>query len=61
MYVRVVNQDMQKLKNDYLVYMGGQKHVFCRKHQLPLIASSKRDNKCTVIDPVIKYAAERTS
>ena len=28
--------------------MGGQKHIFCRKHQLPLIASSKRDNECTL-------------
>ena len=30
--------------------MGGQKHIFCRKHQLPLISSSKCDGKCSVID-----------
>ena len=49
-YVRTVYNDIQKLKNNYLVYMGGQKHIFCGKHQLPLISSSQCDNKCSVID-----------
>ena len=47
-YVKTVSPDMDKLRHDYLVYMGGQKHIFCRKHDLPLIASSKRDNICTL-------------
>ena len=46
-YVKVVHQDIDKLRNDYLVYMGSQKHIICRDHQLPLIASSKRENNCT--------------
>ena len=33
--------------------MGGQKYVFCRKTN-SLIASSRRDNKCIVIDPETK-------
>lgn len=49
-YVQVVDKDIQKLENDHLVYMGGQRHIFCRKYQLPLISLSKRDSKCTVID-----------
>ena len=48
-YVKVFSQDMDKLRNRYLVCMGNQKHIVCRDHQLPLIASSKRDNKCTYL------------
>ena len=39
--------------------MGGQKHIFCRKYQLPLITSSKRDSKCTVIDNATKMICEK--
>ena len=44
-YAKEINEDMDKLRNNYLVYMGGQKHISCREHKSPLILSSKHDNK----------------
>ena len=46
-YVKVVSQDMYKLRNNYLFYMDDPKAYFCKDRQLPLIASSKLDNKFT--------------
>ena len=46
-YVKEINEDMDKLRNNYLLYMSGQKHISCRDHKLPLMLSSKRNNKHT--------------
>ena len=45
-YVRVDNHDIQKIRDKFLQNIGGQTHVQCSRHKLPLIASSTRSNKC---------------
>ena len=45
-YVRTDNDDIIIMRNKFLESLGGQIHVQCSKHKLPLIASSKRSNKC---------------
>lgn len=45
--VKEINNDMDKLRNDYFVYMGGHKYISCRDYKLPLISSLKLDNKYT--------------
>ena len=46
-YVKRFSEDIHKLRNDCLVYVDGQNYAACRDRKLPLIVSSKRDNKCT--------------
>lgn len=46
-YAKEINEDMDKLRNDYLVYIGDQKHMSCRDHKQYLIVFSKCDNTCT--------------
>ena len=46
-YVKEGNEDMKKLRNNYLVYTGGQKYIVCGDHKLSLIVFSKCDNKYT--------------
>ena len=45
-YVRTENDDIDTLRDKFLESLGGQSHVQCSKHILPLVASSTRSNKC---------------
>ena len=45
-YVKINNPDMLLHRNNFLRYMGGQSHVFCSCHNLPLIISNVKENKC---------------
>ena len=45
-YVKINNLDMLLHRNNFLRYMGGQSHVFCSCHKLPLIISNVKENKC---------------
>lgn len=38
--------DHKSLKHDFLKYLGGKSHILCRKHNLPMIASTSRNQKC---------------
>ena len=39
-YVKTQCSEIVKMRDDFLRYMGGQSHVICAKHNLPLIVSS---------------------
>ena len=45
-YVRVQETDIASLGSEFLKYLGGQKHVRCAEHRLPLITSTERTGKC---------------
>ena len=45
-YVRVNNPDMLRFRDQFLENLGGQSHVQCSRHKLPLIASTTQSNKC---------------
>ena len=45
-YVRVKQKDFEKIRNQFLTNIGGQVHVQCAIHHLPLIVSMDRANKC---------------
>jgi hypothetical protein len=45
-YVRIDDIDISSMRNEFLKSLGGQNHVQCLEHQLPLIASMNRENKC---------------
>ena len=45
-YVKINNPDMISHRNNFLKYMGGQSHVCCTLHKLPLITSYMKENKC---------------
>ena len=36
-----------KYKRDFLTYIGGRNNIYCGVHNLPLIASTTRDNMCS--------------
>ena len=44
--MRIQSKDMTLYRNDFMKYIGGQSHVQCREHRLPMIWSSDRFNKC---------------
>lgn len=46
-YVKVKKPNFESLRNDFLTYIGGDKHIQCEYHKLPLICSHGRKNKCT--------------
>ena len=45
-YVCVENPNFSNMRNKFLQNLGGQSHVQCAKHKLPLIASTTRIKKC---------------
>ena len=47
-YVKVKNEQLisQEKRNEFLSYIGGQKHIQCEAHQMPLIAAGKTSQKC---------------
>lgn len=45
-YVRDDNPDMESFRKKFLKHLGGQSHVQCAKHNLPVIASITHTNKC---------------
>ena len=47
-YVQVVETDVNSLRDNFLKNIGGQTHVQCRQHNLPLIPSLEREGKCVI-------------
>ena len=45
-YVKLKELNVNSLNYEFLQYIGGQSHVFCDKHNLPLIVSAVRKKKC---------------
>jgi hypothetical protein len=45
-YVKLEKIDFTTLNYEYLQYIGGQSHIFCNEHNLPLIISAERTKKC---------------
>ena len=45
-YVRLEAIDISSHRNEFLKSLGGQFHVQCNEHRLPLIASFERSHKC---------------
>lgn len=45
-YVKINEIDIDSIRNQFLKSLGGQTHVQCSEHKLPLIASTERKNKC---------------
>ena len=45
-YVKKKIIDFQSLNFEYLKYIGGQNHIYCKDHNIPLINSCNRIKKC---------------
>ena len=45
-YVKVESTDIEEIRNEFLTYLGGQRHVKCQQHQLCLVTSMNKKNKC---------------
>ena len=45
-YVKKKIIDIQSLNFEYLKYIGGQNHIHCKTHSMPLIYSHNRNRKC---------------
>ena len=45
-YAREQKSDVEGMRNKFLKNIGGQFHVQCERHKLPLICSTERSNKC---------------
>ena len=45
-YVKVVALEMNKHRSTFLKYIGAQNHVLCGKHTIPLITSTRNNNRC---------------
>ena len=45
-YIKRNGINHKKRKRDFLKYIGGQCHVVCDVHNLPLIVSNKKERKC---------------
>ena len=45
-YVKKKIIDIQSLNFEYLKYIGGQHHIHCKSHNMPLIYSRDRSRKC---------------
>ena len=48
--MKIEKLDMESLKNQFLKSIGGQSHVLCSVHKLPLIPSFERSSKCSECD-----------
>ena len=47
-YIRSQNNDnLQKMSSKLLHYIGGQTHITCQKHKMPLIPIADRKLKCS--------------
>ena len=40
-------QDLNSLSTEFLTYIGGQAHIQCARHKMPLITSTERKLKCS--------------
>jgi len=45
-YVKAQKIDVRSLGLDFLTYIGGQKHLLCHEHRMPLITSLAKHLKC---------------
>ena len=46
-YVKINEINMDSIRNQFLKSLGGQTHIQCSQHKLPLIASTERKNNCS--------------
>ena len=46
LYVVVHKPDVIKMRNDFMTYMGGQSHIQCSYHKLPLVISNNKNKLC---------------
>ena len=49
-FVETTDPDIEYRRNQFLKSIGGQIHVQCAIHKLPLIKSTNRDSKCSKCD-----------
>ena len=45
-YVRLSSVELDNLRKEFLRYIGGQSHLLCSKHNLPLITSHDKEYRC---------------
>ena len=45
-YVIVAEAKVTEMRKKFMVNLGGQSHVLCKDHELPMIESTDRDRKC---------------
>ena len=45
-YIRIEQSDITELGLEYMPYIGVQSHIHCQEHQMSLIYSTDRKNKC---------------
>ena len=46
LHVKIKDPDISSLNYEFLTYIGGQSHIFCSTHDIPLIISADRKMKC---------------
>ena len=49
-YVRAKITNVEAVRDEYMQYIGGQSHVKCEHHDIPLIASVDRSKECSCCD-----------
>ena len=49
-YVRVKITNVEAVRDEYMQYIGGQSHVKCEHHDVPLIALVDRSKECSCCD-----------
>ena len=49
-YVRAKITNVEAVRDEYMQYIGGQSHVKCEHHDMPLIASVDRSKECSCCD-----------
>jgi len=54
-YVKVDTVDMTSYRNQFLKLLGGQTHVQCSKHSIPLISSSGKKSNCIICNERKEY------
>ena len=42
--------NVEAVRDEYMQYIGGQSHVKCEHHDVPLIASVDRNKECSCCD-----------
>ena len=45
-YVRKCEKAIEDIRKEYLIYIGGQTHVLCREHNIPLIVLPNSNRTC---------------
>ena len=45
-FVKHKRESKEKMRDEFLRYIGGQSHVYCERHNIPLITSYNKDYRC---------------